>query len=167
MFWYLDDILVNINETNPITFEYETDPKDDPVFPPADSLGWMGDGITNWLGWQGLVSREEHHPVDTQLERNSNKDHESAAYAETWDMEISDPTFAQFQLLVPPEGQADDRAHVKFEYSTDMGKSWRLVEEECYFMGGYCERLHPASRYAVGKENNASRITVHLPRRAM
>ena len=160
---------MNINETNPVTFEYELNPAlDEPTFAPAGSPDWIGDGVTNWLGWQGLVSREESNPVDTQLERRS-KYHEATlpAYAETWDMEISDPTFAQFQLMIPSEGQDDDQAYVRFEYSTNMGKTWRLVEEECYFIGGYCERLHPPSRYTVGRENNATRITVHLPRRAM
>ena len=175
--WYLDDVLVNLNITNPIVFEYEN-PSDEPVDERQSNSQQsetindtiINDGtITDWMGWQGIVFRELLDPVDTLLGPADLEDGSSLSYVETWDMEITDPTFAQFQLILPEEYHSRI-VEVRFEYSTDMGRHWNLVEMECYLLhqlSQQCEYLHPPSRYFLNVKNNASRITVHLPRRSM
>lgn len=170
--WYLDDVLVNLNITNPIVFEYESQ-SDQPVEDQQSSHITdfvRTDGtITDWMGWQGMIFREHIDPVDTLLEPTDLEDGLSLSYAETWDMEISDPTFAQFQLILPADLHSRT-AEVRFEYSTDMGRRWNLVEQECYRvhqLSQQCEYLHPPSRYLINTDNNATRITVHLPRRSL
>lgn len=169
----MDDVLVNLNITNPIVFEYENQ-SDEPIDERQSSSNitdnFINDGtITDWMGWQGLVFREPLDPVDTLLGPADLEDGSSLSYAETWDMEIMDPTFAQFQLILPEEYHSRI-VEVRFEYSTDMGRHWSLVELECYKLhqlSQECEYLHPPSRYFLNALNNASRITVHLPRRSM
>lgn len=161
--------MVNLNITNPSTFEYESEQLDEPAEQLSSTDPMDINGITEWLGWQGLVFRELY-PVDTLLRATTDLDNEtSLSYAETWDMEIIDPTFAQFQLMFPAGGHSGN-VEVRFEYSTDMGRHWDLVELECFMLhhlGQNCEYLHPPSRYMLMNENNATRITVHLPRRSM
>lgn len=161
--------MVNLNVINPATFEYEINQADEPVLERSgtDELGVTG--IADWLGWQGLITREPLYPVDTLLIRTHTEDGTSLSYAETWDMEINEPTFAQFQLMLPTDSHQEN-VEVRFEYSTDMGRRWKLVEPECYMLhhlGQQCEYLHPPSRYLVQNNNNATRITVHLPKRSM
>ena len=159
----MDDVLVNLNMTNPVTFEHEFDQLDEPSSIDTN-------GITEWLGWQGLAYGEPPYPVDTLLKSTDSDDEISLSYAETWDMEIMDPTFAQFQLILPSADRHPGNVEVRFEYSTDMGRHWNLVELECYLLhqlGQECHYLHPPSRYLLKENNNATRITVHLPRRSM
>lgn len=165
----MDDVLVNLNVTNPTTFEYELDQADEPFFEQSGDGEFGAGGIADWLGWQGLITREPLYPVDTLLIPSHSEDGSSLSYAETWDMEITDPTFAQFQLILPLDSHSEN-VEVRFEYSTDMGRHWQLVEPECYMvhqLGQQCEYLHPPSRYLVRKDNNATRTTVYLPKRSM
>lgn len=169
--WYLDDVLLNLNMTNPITFEYEMDQSDEPQYDLViDELNTASTKIAEWLGWRDLTTREPLYPVDTMLRNLDPIDAMSTlSFAETWDMEIIDPTFAQFQVLLSSKVDLDE-VEVRFEYSTDMGRNWHLVEADCRFLhqlAQQCEYLHPPSRYKVSKENNATRITVHLPKRSM
>lgn len=170
----MDDVLVNLNVTNPTTFEYELEQSiqpyalqqlnsDDPSTTNPSSV------IENWLGWQGLGFREPLYPVNTMLKSFQPEESSTLSYAETWDMEIIDPTFAQFQLMLPPNSHPGS-VEIRFEYSTDMGRRWSLVESECYRLYQLtkeCDYLHPPSRYLLRNENNATRITVYLPKRSM
>lgn len=116
----------------------------------------LGDeSISHWMGWNGLIHT---NPSATSPEGSP-----VVAYAETWDMDVSESTFAQFQLIaavMPSVGASS--VEVRFEFSTDMGRHWHLVESQ--------PEHQPVSVYLVTAENNNStskRITVHLPKEAI
>ena len=154
----MDDVLVNVNDTNPTTFEYEMFDtvdewmmqRDEPQLDRQDEeiLQLGEETISHWMGWNGLV---HDNPSATSPDGST-----AAAYAETWDMDVGESTFAQFQLM------SASSAEIRFEFSTDMGRHWQLVESQ--------PEHQPVSVYSVtaaGNKSNATRITVHLPKQAI
>ena len=151
---------MNVNETNPTTFEYEMldanqfelMQQDDPFITNEEEQTIILDQdeiSSNWLAWNELV-------YDNPSATSSGN---AVAYAETWDMDVTESTFAQFQLIITHQMQEKSiTAQIRFEFSTDMGRHWQLVES------------HPdqlASDYTLSGANNGTRITVHLPKQAM
>jgi len=99
-----------------------------------------------------------------------NEGSKSVPFAETWDMDINVSTFVQFQIFII--NYQVNKLIIRFEYSLDHGRRWRLVLPECFnnteeLQERQCEYLSPSSRYYLTAKTNATRITVRLPPETM
>lgn len=118
--------------------------------------------VFSWKGFQGVISPEQYQ-LGASIDERSN----SVAFVETWDMDTSVSTFAQFQLFLI-DSQVSG-LFIRFEYSLDSGRRWHLVLPECFnnTEERQCQYLCPPSRYDLTAGSNATRITVRLPPETM
>ncbi|XP_076339324.1 reelin-like [Tachypleus tridentatus] len=87
-------------------------------------------------------------------------------YAETWDFDITPATFLQFDLALACNRYSSPYA-VALEYSLDRGRTWSLVAEECVPSDVGCSSYHQSSTLLSEQYGNWTRLTVHLPHRAI
>ncbi len=86
-------------------------------------------------------------------------------YAETWDYHITMLTFLQFNLTLGcgQSSQIPSAHAIHLEYSTDMGKTWQLVAEECVPPDMGCGEYSRESVYDAQTHGNWTRVTLYLP----
>ena len=119
--------------------------------------------VSSWQALHGLVSTRGH-----DLGRPGDDQATGSRFAETWDMDVGHSTFAQFQLFGAGHRPAvTSHQLVRFEYSTDSGRHWRLVLPRCHGRRDRRPCLVPSSHYDLTGADNATRITVPLPPETM
>ena len=161
--------MFNFNETNVSTFEYEV--ADEPARSEDGDKELrsfiMADSISSWLSLHGLLDDLSSSQSSANLLQFSGS---AKASAETWDMEVTAATLAQFELIFP-EQSPSTFSRVRFEFSTDAGHHWQLVHDDTCFTQRKdeddCEYLQFTSQYHLERKNNVTRVTTSLPRKAM
>ena len=88
-------------------------------------------------------------------------------YAETWDFVITQSTFLQFELAMGCSGTFSDLFDVYLEFSTDMGLNWSPVVDACLPPELDCMPYVLESTYSSESFANWTRISMHLPAKAM
>nr|XP_053635035.1 reelin-like [Cherax quadricarinatus] len=84
-------------------------------------------------------------------------------YAETWDIQSSESTVIQFDIQVGCSGPPA-ASSVHLQYSTDHGKTWRLVRELCAPPEVECDTFHLPTTYSAAVTPGWTRVTTTLPK---
>ncbi|XP_045165547.2 reelin-like [Mercenaria mercenaria] len=144
--WGLDRVTIAVNETNLEGFQ-------------DDFAGMMPDMLT-WYQTESAVPRITCNSKGNALEfsRNGGK-----RFAETWDYHVTPSTFLQFDIAMGCDSLYNTLYGVMLEYSTDMGKHWSPVVQECAPPNFECSGYHLKSDYMSDQHRNWTRISAYLP----
>jgi hypothetical protein len=88
-------------------------------------------------------------------------------FAETWDYHIKPSTFLQFDIAMGCDSLSSSLYGVLLEYSTDMGKNWNPVVQECTPPKFECTGYHLQSDFMSDQHRNWTRISAYLPNGAV
>ncbi|XP_062860161.1 reelin [Trichomycterus rosablanca] len=145
--WSLDDILIGMNESSRTGFH----DKFDGLLPLRH----------NWFRIEGGEVTEDCLSLNTVLVFHS--DLGDTRYAESWDFEISDSSFLQFDLNMGCSKAVNSAQGVHLEFSTDCGHQWMLLTPECVPPAIGCAGYTQSSTYSTPKYSQWRRVTVYLP----
>ena len=84
-------------------------------------------------------------------------------YAETWDFEVTELTFLQFDIAMGCSGTFSTVYSVQLQYSVDRGRTWQPVQAPCLPPALDCSGYHQSSTFLSQAHSNWTRVTVHLP----
>ena len=88
-------------------------------------------------------------------------------YAETWDFEVTESTFLQFDIAMGCSGTFSSLYSVQLQYSVDRGRNWLPVQETCLPPAMDCSGYHLSSSFDSQAHSNWTRVTMYLPPGAM
>jgi hypothetical protein len=90
-----------------------------------------------------------------------------ARYAETWDYHVRESSLIQFDISMACGGQYATPYDVGVDYSTDLGRNWRPLVEECLPPRTNCKDYKAGSFLKAQDHRNWTRVTLVMPRDAM
>ncbi|XP_071961497.1 reelin-like [Antedon mediterranea] len=148
--WALDNVLIGANDTKISGFQDDLNPKTDKWYMIMGGLSQVAchsDGLAQIFLGEKAVPR----------------------YAETWDFEVKESTFLQFDLLMGCNEQLTlpNDNDVRLEFSVNMGRTWSLVTQECLPPDMGCGQYKSASVYTAQLYKNWKRVTIELPKTAL
>ncbi|XP_060574508.1 reelin-like isoform X2 [Ruditapes philippinarum] len=148
--WGLDRVTIGVNETNMEGFQ--------------DNFSGMMPDMFTWYQTESAVPRITCNSKGNALEfsRNGEK-----RFAETWDYHIKPSTFLQFDIAMGCDSLSSSLYGVLLEYSTDMGKNWNPVVQECTPPKFECTGYHLQSDFMSDQHRNWTRISAYLPNGAV
>ncbi|XP_070558262.1 reelin-like isoform X2 [Ptychodera flava] len=83
-------------------------------------------------------------------------------YAITADVRITEHTFLQFDLAMGCTS-SELCYDINLEYSTDMGKQWRMLLDDCLPLNVECMEYHTRSVFTADVYNGWNRVIIPLP----
>ncbi|KAG7169873.1 Reelin-like, partial [Homarus americanus] len=146
--WHLDNVMVLANETLPLTLFDAFDGNRSIASP------WFlksGASLTPGCGRDDEVLLFSGPQVPK--------------YAETWDLQASESTMIQFDIKVGcSEEGVSPSTKVELQYSTDHGKTWKLVHQLCAPPQVECDAFHLPTTYTAAVTPGWTRVTTTLPK---
>ncbi|KAB7504617.1 Reelin [Armadillidium nasatum] len=142
--WQLDNVMILANNTLPLNVieDFSSDPND------------------AWFMIKGGEIKKGCKKGDNALVFSG---HLPLRYAETWEFEVNDATIVQFDIL-PGCNNQKSPTNIIVEYSTNNGKNWHLIKDECYPPNSNCITHDLSSIYSSSAIANWTRITLVLPK---
>ncbi|XP_064633067.1 reelin-like [Lineus longissimus] len=147
--WAIDNVVVGVKENNKDSFEEN--------FSPIQADGWYRT--------QNAIPMRSCNANDNVLWFSKNGFGDR--YAETWDYQVTESSLLQFDISMACGGQYTSPYDVGIEYSTDMGRNWRPLVEECLPPRKDCTDYKAGSFLKAQEHRNWTRVTSLIPRDAV
>ena len=90
-----------------------------------------------------------------------------ARFAETWDYDVSDTSFIQFDVTLGCSDAHTSPYTVRLEFSTDLGRSWSLLDEPCLPTRTDCGNFRQGSVLYSDQFSRWKRVTIPIPASAV
>ncbi|XP_033103402.1 reelin-like [Anneissia japonica] len=148
--WALDNVLIGANDTKVSGFQDDFNPITDKWYM---LMGGLNQVVCQSQGFAQTFQGARAVP----------------RYAETWDFEVKDTTFLQFDLVIGCEESLTfpNGNDVHLEFSVNMGKTWNLVTEKCLPPNMGCGHYRSASIYNAQLFMKWKRVSLILPKAAV